>query len=287
VKLARELWVVPLALLMMALIIPKGTAQSSAALYPPQGSVFTNIYLQVRGIGGELYLFWDDILVGTYQENFYEDFNGFDIYFNPPNQLPYSNLGNHTVSLQIWWKYWDGEYYYVQENFTLSFEIIEYFPCEEFISLNATYHDLLNDYNSLLADYNTLSADYNELLNDYNSVSDNYNNLLGNYSILATNFNSLNSSYYRLENDYESLDSTYSELSNIYSRLQSDCANLQEDYGLLTAYYNGLQEDYDTLIDDLNMTRNFNYILIAATMILVATTVYFAVRKPESTPTTE
>ena len=274
-SLESKLWVLPLALLMMTLIIPKGTAQPWATLYPSQGSVFTDIYLQVRGIGGELYLFWDDILVGTYHENFYEDFHGFDIYFNPPNQLPYSNLGNHTVSLQIWWRYWDGEYYYVQENFTLTFEIIE--SCE-YITLNATY--LLNNFNALLADYNTLSADYN--------------NLLGNYSALATNFDSLNSSYYELEETYESLDSTYSELLNTYNQLQSDYANLQEDYDLLTVYYNNfnlltayydsLQENYDALIGDLNMTRNFNYILIAATMILIATTVYFAVRKPKSMP---
>ena len=270
-KLTRKLLVLPLALLMMTLIIPKGTAQSYATLYPSQGSVFTDIYLQVRGLGGELYLFWDDILLGTYLENFYDEWThktrGFDVHFNPPNRHPYSDLGNHTVFLMIWWTYWDGEDYHVQENFTLTFEIIEYLPCEEYISLNATYHDLLNDYNSLLLDFNESVADYNELLADHNSLSDNYDDLLESYSVLANNFDSLNSNYYALESRYESLDITYSDLLNTYSQLQSD--------------YSNLQENYDALIGDLNMTKNFNYVLIAATMILIATTVYFAIRKPK------
>jgi len=78
------------------------------------------------------------------------------------------------------------------------------------------------------------------------------------------------------------LDYTYSELLNTYSQLQSDYDSLEENYSNLSVYYNTLQGDYDDLIDDLQTIRNFNYILITTTMILIATTVYFAVRKHET-----
>ncbi len=127
-KLCKSLVLVSIIVLAVSISAPKVYCEQTAAIYPSKGSIYTRIYLQVRGIGGELYLFWDDILLGIYDENFYEDFNGFDVYFNPPDEYPYSNLGNHTISLQIWWKYWDGQYYYVQKNFTLTFEIVEYYP---------------------------------------------------------------------------------------------------------------------------------------------------------------
>ena len=106
----------------------------TATLYPTKGSIYTDIYLQVRGFGGTLYLFWDDKLIGTYTEykdprgQDYQAFTGFDIHFKAPNEYNYSNTGVHRVSMQINWKYWDGQFYVKDTSFNLPFEIVEYYP---------------------------------------------------------------------------------------------------------------------------------------------------------------
>jgi hypothetical protein len=246
---------------------PKVDAAASAALYPSQGSINTEIYLQVRGIGGILYLFWDDILIDTYTENFYGDFNGFDIYFYPPNQHPYSDLGNHTVYIEIYWEYYDPGQILVEENFTLNFEIIEYFPCPEYIALNATYNELLTSYNDLLNEYQILLANYSSLLEDYNSLSINFNDLLESYNTLAENLGALNST----EIDLSSLDSLL-DLKNNFDLLNSNYDNLKTDYYSLATNYN-------ILVSELSLTKNLNYISVMTIIILLVATIWFGMRK--------
>jgi hypothetical protein len=109
-------------------------SEPTATLYPAKGSINTDIYLQVRGFGGELRLFWDDILIGTYTEykdprgQDFQGFTGFEIHFKAPNEHPYSETGVHRVSMQINWKYWDGQFYVKDTSFNLPFEIVEYYP---------------------------------------------------------------------------------------------------------------------------------------------------------------
>ena len=192
-------------LLSSYMIIPDAYAVYSAELYPSQGSVNTEIFLKVRGIGGKLYLYWDGILLGTYTDGFYENLPGFDIYFYPPNEHPLSDLGNHTVFLEFWWKYWDGQYYTVYWNTTLNFEITEYVPCPEYLALNSTYSALLADYSNLNASYSALQAQYNDLTNTYQELLSDYNAKLANYSSLSESYDSLCASYDALETNYNSL----------------------------------------------------------------------------------
>ena len=203
----RNLLVFALLLCAFTIYIPQGHCAYSGELYPEQGDVFTEVYLQVRGTAGEgeLYLFWDDIFLGMFTQS---DL-GYDVFFYPPNQHPYSDLGNHTVFFEIWFWYWDGQMYYKYWNHSIPFEIIERQPCDAWLTLNATYtsllanySDLLSDYNSLLVDHSTLQASYNNLQNNYNSLLSDYSNLLSSYNTLASNYDSLSSNYYELESSY-------------------------------------------------------------------------------------
>lgn len=129
----KALWFLSIILIVTVIIsrVPSVQAQPTADIYPTQGSIYTDIFLQVRGIGGQLDLFWDDKLIGVYDENFYGDMMGFDIHFSPPDEYPYSELGIHNVSVQIWWRHWDGEWYITEQDFTLQFEIVDYYPPED------------------------------------------------------------------------------------------------------------------------------------------------------------
>jgi hypothetical protein len=45
-----------------------------------------------------------------------------DIHINAPNKYPYSNLGNHTIYIEIW----NVDTFCT--NFTLTFQVIKYYP---------------------------------------------------------------------------------------------------------------------------------------------------------------
>lgn len=251
----------------LVLVLPEVNAQPYFAVYPTEGNVTTDIFLQIRGLPSTqfyeyyyLYIFWDDFLLGVFPDNSGTYNHYFDTHFSPPNSGNYSALGNHTVYFEVW----NAGRNAIFINATFVFKITEYFPCPEYVALNATYYSLLGNYSSLLDDYNTLLADYNELLDDHNSLSTNYNDLLGSYDSLTNHYDSLNSSYYDLKSDYD--------------MLRSDFNSLESNNAELTTSYNAL-------IGELSSARNLSYVFITTTMILIAMTVYFAVRKPKTTTT--
>ena len=109
------------------------SALGNATIYPQQGDIHSHIYLQVRSfdLPGDnsgsmfrthfmLYVFWDTKPIVTGLDdggNWY-----FDFYFYPPSEYPYSNLGNHTVYVEVW----TGSSF--RANFTLTFNIVQYYP---------------------------------------------------------------------------------------------------------------------------------------------------------------
>lgn len=276
--LRKGLFLVPILISMLVLNMPRVAAvEPTATIHPSKGTVHTDIFLQVRGlekfVAGdnwpgfrdmELYLYWDGkpLILGLSDPGSYDsNMHYFDVHFSPPNEHPLSDLGNHTIYIEI---YKDWVNYLC--NFTLTFEIIEYYPCDEWLALNATYHDLLSDYNGLLDNYNSLSSDYNAiqanyntLQNNYNSLLADYNDLLDSYSTLATDYDYLSSSYSDLESSYESLSSTYSDLLDIYGQLQSDYDSLQENYDSLSTDFNTLQALYNSLLANYtNLQGDYN-----------------------------
>ena len=137
------------------------------------------------------------------------------------------------------------------------------------------YYELLEAYNALLADYQDLNLTYYGLLSDYAELQSNYNSLnltyyelAQNHTLLQNSFDSLTTSYNELQGQYTSLNSTYNDLLTSYNSLQAD--------------YDELQLGQEPIINELNNVRNLMYVFITTTVILVATTVYFALRKPKT-----
>ena len=109
--------------------------------------------------------------------------------------------------------------------------------------------------------------DYDELLANYTQLKTDYDELLANYTQLQTNHDSMQSSYNSLQTTLSSLNSTYNSLRANYSSLQID--------------FDELESKYNDSTGELGTSRNLNYILVATTIIFVATTVLFATRKPK------
>ena len=242
--------------LMLAINVSYVSAvEPTAKIVPTEGSVYTDIFLQIRGLEKflegdnwpgyrdmEMYLYWDDkplILglsdLGSGDKNMHY----FDVHFSAPNEHPYSDLGNHTIYIEIY-KDWAA----FLCNFTLTFEIVEYLPCDEYLALNATYSELLSNYTNLLDNYNSLVANYSTLNDDFTSLSANYEGLFGSYD-------GLNSTYYNLQRNYDSLSSSYDTL----------------------------EASYSALIEEMSSARNLSYVFITTTIILAATAIYLALRR--------
>jgi len=131
VKLFSKIWLMSVLLLMITFAIPRVNAEPYFNVYPSKGSVFTDVYLQIRGLPSTGYgddqdvliIIWDDILIGTYYDSpSYQHY--FDAHFYPPNRGNYSTLGNHTVSFTVWSK--DRQHLFMNSSFV--FAIIEYYP---------------------------------------------------------------------------------------------------------------------------------------------------------------
>ena len=253
-----SLFLFPILVLMLAMNVSNVCAvEPTAKIVPTEGTVYTDIFLQIRGLEKflegdnwpgyrdmEMYLYWDDkpLILGLGDPGSGDkNMHYFDVHFSPPNEHLYSDLGIHTIFIEI---YQDWTKFLC--NFTLTFEIIEYLPCDEYLALNSTYSTILANYTALQAQHNDLTNTHQELLADYNAK-------LANYSSLSESYDSLCTSYDALETNYNSLQSNNEELAT----------------------------SYGDLIGELTATRNLSYVFITTTIILIATTVYFARRKPK------
>ena len=76
--------------------------------------------------------------------------------------------------------------------------------------------------------------------------------------------------YHNLLVDFDNLQSSYNQLNSSYTSLQDS--------------YNELQSDQEAVINELSTIRILMYIFITTTIILIATTIYFAIRKPKTKP---
>jgi len=131
---------------------------------------------------------------------------------------------------------------------------------------NKAYEDLQKAYNKLLNDYNALQVKYNKLLNDYNTLLAKYNKLQDDYNALLANTNELQANYTDVVSERDYWKSEYNSLNSTYNTLQSE--------------YNSLKSKHDALSADLSSARNLSYIFIITTIAFIATTAYFATRKP-------
>lgn len=315
-KTIHGILVMVLFLLITNSLMARVNAQPYFSVYPTEGTINTDIFLQVRGLPGSgfyetyyLYIFWDDTLLGVFPDNSQTYDHYFDTHFSPPNST-IEALGNHTVYFEVW----NNGRIAMYINATFIFTITEYFPGPEYLALNATYttlltnykalnasyyvlqaqyNELFGNYSSLLSEYNSLLVQYENLLTNYNSLSANYNDLSESYDSLTAYFNSLNSTYYSLlythnqlqsnynslQNSYDNQQGSYDNLSNDYNYLVSNYVQLQGNYTSLNSSYGDLQTEYSNLLSELTNYRNLSYALVVTTLVFIATTVYFARRK--------
>jgi len=184
--------------------------------------------------------------------NYWSDYSGTDVYSGP--------FQNETGSDGI------GDYPYVihgraternQDNYPL----MNYYSV--LFDMRVLYYGLLEKYSNLHVDYNTLNTVYYSLLADYNNLNKTHYNLLYNYAILYEGF--------------EILNTTFNEILTSYN-------NLQTEYDNITAT---LSEYKESSMSELDNIRNLMYLFIATTIILMATTAYFAIRKLKIIPKTK
>ncbi len=247
-----------------------------ATIFPNNGTVKTNILIEIRNltydVHYDLYLYWDNIPLNESLPNpSYWQSGGttltwlpyYDIEMNAPNELPLSDFGNHTILIQIW----TFDYTQLVFNSTLTFDIIEQLPDNEWLALNATYYQLLANYNALNTSYQNLLAQFNSLNIKYNAMNITYNQLKANYNELVGSYNGLNSSY--------------NSLQSIQNTLTLNYARLQGNYTSLVSSFSDLQTKYNNLSTDLTNYKDLTYAIIITTVVFLATTIYFARRKSE------
>lgn len=282
------------------LVVPRVYAQPYFEVFPAEGNAHTDIFLKVRGLPGTgfyetyyLYLYWDSILLNVYPDNSRTYEHYFDIHFLPLNTENHSALGSHTVSFEV--ENAGGNALF---NASFTFTITEYLPNAEYLALNATYYQLLanytdlNDkYENLIAQYDVLSTAYSDLLNRYGNLTEIYTN----YSELRNSFLALNSSYSELDVTYQNLTreqskllvnyydlaGSYATLESVHDALARNYVNLQGNYTDLVASHGDLQTEHGSLLSENTNYRNLTYVLIAVAVVLLATTVYYARRKPK------
>jgi len=126
---------------------------------------------------------------------------------------------------------------------------------------------------TLLSQYASLNSSHHELKNDYEGLNASYYSLLNDYNDLQATYNSLLTDYTNSQGDYDSLSSNYNTLEAVYNSLNST--------------YNDLKSKYDTLTSDLGTTKNLSYLFVITTIVFIATTVLFAIKKPKVKPELE
>ena len=147
-------------------------------------------------------------------------------------------------------------WYQINENNTDHYPLMApYIPPAQ---MRVLYYELLEEINELLLHYNLLNQTYQELL--------------GNTTNLQGQIDSLNHTFQM------SIDGLQERVDLLNSTLQTSVTELQE---LWDSMNSTLTSEQEAIINELNTVRNLMYVLIAITVILIATTVYFAIRKPK------
>jgi hypothetical protein len=259
-----------------------------AEILPSQGTATTIILLRFTTTNASVGnvqtadIFWDNTTVALNKQGVLGADGSYNYNLTVPTQPPQSNVGNHTIRAD------SSVFNYGPITFNFTFTITEFVPSPEYTALNATYNSLLTNYTQLLINFNATSTAYANLLNQANQLNLSYNTLLANYNSLTANYNSLAANYNSQETNYDSLHTTLSALLTNYTSLQNSFQSLNSNYNTLTQYYNALNSSYTSLTANYDAARgqlalstNINYTLIASTIILAATTIYLATKKPK------
>ncbi|MEM2319282.1 MAG: tannase/feruloyl esterase family alpha/beta hydrolase [Candidatus Bathyarchaeia archaeon] len=144
-------------------------------------------------------------------------------------------------------------------------------------TVKVTAFDLEQEYDKLLLNYTALKDDYARLQEQFTALQQNYSDLNSAYSSLANE-------HKNLQSNYTTLKSEYTELNQTLKQIQSELNGLKANYTLLKVNYGQLQSSYETLQQDYAGLKNWQYAtyaFIVLTFVSIATTIYFARKKPK------
>lgn len=92
-------------------------------------------------------------------------------------------------------------------------------------------------------------------------------------------YDELQFDYNDLEDEYDYLEHEYESLNTNYQSLQTDYNQYTETHSHSDSEYNSLQSSHNTLNGELNIAKTLNYVMVATTVVFIASTIYFARRK--------
>jgi prefoldin subunit 5 len=148
-------------------------------------------------------------------------------------------------------------------------------------ALNSTLDSLLDNFTALQMKYDSLNSTINNMQGQINSLNSTCKSLQESISNLTITFGSMNNS---LQGQVNSLNDTCGKLTQSITNLQGQLGSMNST---LQASINGLQGQYNSQRNQTNTIIDVLYVLTALTVVLLATTIYLAMRKPRKETRTE
>jgi parallel beta-helix repeat protein len=201
--------------------------------------------------------------------NYWSDYNGTDLKSGPfQNETGYDWIGD--------------THYIIDENNTDHYPLMHPFVVET-EEIRVAYRNLLSQYNQMYSDLETLNSTLYGVIGNVTDLQGRYNSLNATINDLQKQVDSLNSTYDDLQMQINSVNTTCTNLSQSLTDLQEQLDSLNST---LQTSINELQKQDDSINNQLNNVQNIMYVFIALTIVLLATTVYLATRKPKAKPET-
>jgi hypothetical protein len=141
-------------------------------------------------------------------------------------------------------------------------------------ALNSTLGSLLGNFTALQMKYNFLNSTINDMQGQIYSLDSTCKSLQESISNLIITFGSMSNS---LQGQVNSMNDTCGKLTQSITNLQAQLGSMNST---LQASINGLQDQYNSQRNQTNTIIDVLYVLTALTVVVVATTIYLAIRKP-------
>jgi len=141
-------------------------------------------------------------------------------------------------------------------------------------ALNLAFHSLLGNFTALQKKYDSLNSTINNMQEQIDSLNSTCKSLQESISNLTMTFGSMINS---LRGQVNSLNSTCGKLTQSITNLQGQLVSMNST---LQASIKELQGQYNSQRNQTNNIIDVLYVLTALAVVLVATTIYLAMRKP-------
>jgi parallel beta-helix repeat protein len=207
--------------------------------------------------------------------NYWSDYTGVDLHSGPyQNEPGYDWIGDSP--------------YVIDENDQDSYPLMYPFV-PEVEEIRIAHRNLLLKYTEIHSDLEALNLTLYRLLGNITDLQGKYDSLLTTINDMQEQINSLDSACGHLQEQIDSMNSTsqisidglQEQVDLLNSTLQTSVSELQ---GLCNSLNSTLTSKQEAIINELSTVRNLMCVFIATTIILIATTVHSAIRKPKIRP---